>query len=538
MGNKFKTDLCNDKMTFNECELAILRHAVDETTEVQGKQIVHNEDVQKMISILENFLIRKKQICYGGTAINNILPKSVQFYNKDMEIPDYDFFSKYALEDAKELADIYYNEGFSDVEAKSGVHKGTYKVFVNFIPIADITYMNPEIYDNLEKEAITIMGIRYCPPNYLRMSMYLELSRPAGDVTRWEKVFKRLLLLNKYYPLKSGLDCKKVSSELQDQTIKEDVFMTIKNCFIEQEVVFFGGYSAYLYSRYMPKNIKRLINKVPQFDVLAKDPDKCALIVKERLFDSGVKNVEIIEHEEIEEIIPKHFEIKVNKKSHAFIYEPIACHNYNTVEINGEKVKVATIDTMMSFYLAFIYTNNEHYNKERILCLAKYLFEVEQHNRLEQTGVLKRFNPTCYGTQKGLSSIRAEKTKMFKKLYKKKGTKEYEEWFLKYLPEVLSKKEQYQKKKKIEKYLKRNEKHSNDEAEDEDEEDEDENNNKYKEESVQKIPVSEKSKKLSHFYKSKYKTSRKHNEIKKQKTKKNIFFENWFNRKTRKGFLF
>jgi len=541
MGNKFKTDLCNDKMTFNECELAILRHAVDETTEVQGKQIVHNEEVQRMISILENFLIRKKQICYGGTAINNILPKSVQFYNKDVEIPDYDFFSKHALEDAKELADIYYNEGFSDVEAKSGVHKGTYKVFVNFIPIADITYMHPEIYDNLEKEAITIMGIRYCPPNYLRMSMYLELSRPAGDVTRWEKVLKRIVLLNKHYPLKSGLDCKKVSSELQDQTIKEDVFMTIKNCFIEQEVVFFGGYSAYLYSRYMPKNIKRLINKVPQFDVLAKDPDKCALIVKERLFDSGVKNVEIIEHEEIEEIIPKHFEIKVNKKSHAFVYEPIACHNYNTVEINGEKVKVATIDTMMSFYLAFIYTNNEHYNKERILCLAKYLFEVEQHNRLEQTGVLKRFNSTCYGTQKGLSSIRAEKTKMFKKLHKKKGTKEYEEWFLKYVPEVLSNREKVEKRKKIDKILKKEEEEEEDEYKEEEEGEEGEE--EYTKESIEKIPF----KKFSRFYKQKKerkekkekkKQSRNQKTEKKQRTKKNRFFENWFNRKTRKGFLF
>ena len=32
------------------------------------------------------------------------------------------------------------------------------------------------------------------PPNYLRMAMYLELSRPDGDVSRWEKVLKRLTL--------------------------------------------------------------------------------------------------------------------------------------------------------------------------------------------------------------------------------------------------------------------------------------------------------------------------------------------------------
>ena len=128
VNNKYKTDLCEDKMTFNECELAILRHAVDETENIKKKKIANSADVYKMISILEDFLIRKKLICYGGTAINNILPKSAQFYNKETEISDYDFYSSNALEDAKELADIYYKAGYKEVEAKSGLHYGTFKV--------------------------------------------------------------------------------------------------------------------------------------------------------------------------------------------------------------------------------------------------------------------------------------------------------------------------------------------------------------------------------------------------------------------------
>ena len=514
MVKKFNTEICDEKMTFDDCELAILRHAIDETVEIQGKESVSNEDVQKMIIILENFLIRKKQICYGGTAINNILPKSDQFYNRELEIPDYDFFSKTALEDAKELADIYYNEGFTDVEAKSGVHKGTYKVFVNFIPIADITYMNTEIYDNLEKEVIKINGIRYCPPNYLRMSMYLELSRPAGDVTRWEKVLKRLTLLNKHYPLKPEFNCKKSTDKTEE--IKEDIFTIIKDSFIDQEVIFFGGYATYLYSRYMPENIKKM-GKVPQFDVLSENPDKCALIIKERLIDSGIKNVEMIEHDNIQDIIPKHFEIKVNKKSYAFIYEPIACHNYNTIEINKKKVNVATIDTMLSFYLAFIYTNNKEYNKDRILCLAKYLFEVEQHNRLEQNGILKRFSIKCYGKQEGLTSIRIEKAKMFKKLAKKRGTKEYEEWFLKYVPEQLSKKDQMDKKKKVEKYVKEDKEIIKKELEEEDETNKTENEK-----------INDGKKRFSQKYRKRFE----------KKSNKNSLFGNLFTRKNRKGFLF
>ena len=49
----------------------------------------------------------------------------------------------------------------------------------------------------LKNDAIIKNKIYYAPPNFLRMSMYLELSRPDGDVSRWEKVLKRLILLNK-----------------------------------------------------------------------------------------------------------------------------------------------------------------------------------------------------------------------------------------------------------------------------------------------------------------------------------------------------
>ena len=148
---KYDTELCQDDMSFEDCELAILRHAVDETDVLQKQKIANSEDVKNMIQILENFLIKKKLICYGGTAINNILPKHAQFYDRDVEVPDYDFFSMNALEDARELTDIFYEAGYSETEAKSGVHKGTYKVFVNYIPMADITQLNPIIYKSLQK---------------------------------------------------------------------------------------------------------------------------------------------------------------------------------------------------------------------------------------------------------------------------------------------------------------------------------------------------------------------------------------------------
>ena len=428
---------CNNNMSFNECELAVLRHAVDANEKLQGKKLASGDDIKKMVKIVEDFLSRKKLICYGGTAINNILPKYAQFYDRDIEIPDYDFFSPDALEDAKELADNFYKEGYLDVEAKSGIHEGTYKVFVNFIPMADVTQLHPDLFNSLLKDAISVAGIKYAPPNFLRMGMYLELSRPAGDVSRWEKVLKRLTLLNTYYPMKVDYDCNTVDfqrkmEDHKDQT--EMIYFTVRDAFIEMGVVFFGGYASSLYARDMPKEGKRFIKQIPDFDVLAEEPEKVALIVEERLLDAGIKNITRVYHAAIGEIIPEHIEIRYGKEILAFVYKPIACHNYNTIHIGNQEINVATIDTILSFYLAFLYAGASYYYKDRILCMAKFLFELIEKNRLAQKGLLTRFTSTCIGNQETLESIRAKKAAKFAELRKQKGTKEYEEWFLKYNP--------------------------------------------------------------------------------------------------------
>jgi len=325
-----KTKVCDKSMTFQECELAILRLAVDTADKKMGRRVVSSEDIKKMITILENFIKRKNLICYGGTAINNILPKEDQFYDKNVEIPDYDFFTKNSLDDAKELADIYYSEGFTDVEAKSGQHFGTYKVFVNFIPVADLTQLPKEIFDALHKESIRVAGILYAPSNFLRMSMYLELSRPVGDTSRWEKVLKRLTLLNKHHPM-TQINCNDIDyqREMEEKGKEDIIYENVKNTLINQGVVFFGGFALSLYSRYMPKQTQEKLQKIADFDVLSNEPETTAEIVKERLKDIDVKNVKIIKHDPVGEIVPVHYEVRVGNDSIVFIYKPIACHSYN-----------------------------------------------------------------------------------------------------------------------------------------------------------------------------------------------------------------
>jgi hypothetical protein len=446
--------ICDKSMNFQECELAILRASVDKAEERSGRAVANSGEVKKIINIVENFIRRKKVICYGGTAINNILPKADQFYNTEVEIPDYDFFSPNALNDSKELTDDYVKAGFLEVEAKSGQHKGTYKVFVNFIPVADITFLHKEIYKSVRREAIKVDGILYAPPNYLRMSMYLELSRPAGDVSRWEKVLKRLTLLNKNYPLKSK-HCDEIEPFQREMINKEDedkIFEITRNSFINQGVVFFGGFAISLYLQYMPRHLHKKLEKIPDFDVLSEDPKKTAEILRERLRDAGYKTVKIVKRKEIGEIVAPHYQIMVGTDTIAFIYKPIACHSYNVITVDRDKVKIATIDTMLSFYLAFLYSDRNYYDSERIVCMAQFLFEVQQRNRLQQKGLLRRFSISCYGHQETVEEMRAEKAEKFKELkdHKKKQNAEYEEWFLRYRPaDDLSLKEKKKEERKL-----------------------------------------------------------------------------------------
>ena len=351
------------------------------------------------------------------------------------------------------VADIYAKHGFTDVEAKSGVHFGTYKVFVNFLPVADITQMDKKLFDEVYKDSIKVDGIHYAPPDYLRMAAYLELSRPAGDVSRWEKVLKRLSLLNKNFPMKNP-KCDNVDfqrSMEEDQIDSSDVFITVRDSFIDQGLVFFGGYANSLYGRYMPKKQQNAVKKIPDFDVLSEDPEKSAALVKERLEENDIKNVKIIKQEGVGEIIAPHYELRVGNETVAFIYKPLACHSYNIIKVGNKKIKVATIDTMLSLYLAFIYANRPYYNKDRILCMSQYLFHVQQKNRLEQKGLLKRFSVNCVGKQTTLESVRNEKAEKFKELQDKRDSREYQEWFLRYVPGDKKGKKHSTKKKPVKK---------------------------------------------------------------------------------------
>ena len=438
----YENKICDKSMSQEECELAILREAVDNNEEIQDEinkeKVVIDETITRIFEILEDYIIKKNLLLYGGFAINAILPEYAKFYDPKHEIPDYDIYSPTPLEDAIDLVDFFFENGFKDVETRAGVHYMTYKVFVNFITVADITILDKSIFDNLQREAVVINRIHYCPVNFLRRNIYKELSQPQGDIQRWEKIYKRLNKINESFPVDVSINCKSIEFQRKMDSVEttegEEIYEIVKNAFIYLGVVFLGGYACSLYSQYMPASSRKIIEKIPDFEVLYDDIAKGSQLLKERLHAAGFKRVKIIHHEMVDEIIPESYEIQVNNDTVAFIYKPNACYSYNIVNLNKQQIKVASIDTMLFFCYTFYYSSEPYHSRDKNMCIINALFKVEEENRLNQKGLLKRFSVECIGSQKNFAEIKEEKSKKFKELFRKRHTREYSVWFLKYNP--------------------------------------------------------------------------------------------------------
>ena len=102
----------------------------------------------------------------------------------------------------------------------------------------------------------------------------------------------------------------------------------------------------------MPKKIRAKLAKTPDFDVLSLNPKTTATIIKERLQYDGIKNVSILQHKGLGELIAPHYEIKVHKETVAFIYKPLACHSYNIIKSKHASVK----NCYNRYYVEFLFS--------------------------------------------------------------------------------------------------------------------------------------------------------------------------------------
>lgn len=231
-----------------------LEEIADKNKKIKEKiqtEAFHNEwegyHLPDPLVIVKQFIMEKGLKLYGGLALNELLKKhKAEFYSED-EIPDYDVFSPDAWNHAKELTNLLHKMGYPFVEARSSIlnseHHSTYKVAVDSVYVLDLTqigciyddYLNndcekcgkdefgncmllfdhiPAVDINSKSKKIKIYRETFdyniqkpiyptklfvCAPDWLKSSMYLELTKPLENPDRLVKVGLRSEIFNNYF---------------------------------------------------------------------------------------------------------------------------------------------------------------------------------------------------------------------------------------------------------------------------------------------------------------------------------------------------
>ena len=386
-----------------------LEKVIDQLTIENDKKAAANPIVKQSLTIVHDFLKNHPVMCYGGTAINNLLPPEDRFYDPETTVPDYDFYSKTPQEHAMLLANKLSEAGVVSVEVKPGMHLGTFKVFADYEGVADITHLDADIFDRLWKENVTVGGVHYVTPNFLRMSMYLELSRPQGDVSRWKKVYERLTLLNKHYPMVCPAQVPREENETSEANRKK-VESLLKN----HNVVLLGITASQIHE-----------GKGPKWST------PVTILAEPKTIEKLTEGKKTESHEG-SEILPSHVDI-LEENGNVFIriHETAACHSYHEMA-NG--IKVASIPTMLQFVFAHMYSGVAEDEITHLMCVAQRLVDLANNKEKRRYALLTPID--CLGTQETLNDMRKHKADLYEKLSKNRGSAEFLKYFFTYNPKL------------------------------------------------------------------------------------------------------
>lgn len=406
--------------------LGKLEDAASVAAGLRDKADVLNENLQRALDIVENFLREKGRPCYGGMAINAHLPKAVQFYDLTKILPDYDFFSATAEADAHELRRRMVLEALPAPAVRPGMHEGTFKVYVDYTAVADCTQIPEWLYKLLVKRSLVVHEIHYTDANFLRMQMYLELSRPRGEVERWSKVYKRLLLLNKFAPPHG---CKeRGSSKKSTIGVKPAVHRICMDYALMSDVVYASASLRALYEKPARRQTAGLAREhVPVIAYV--DEPKLHARALHKLLDQrleGRHTLKTVAWEAQSDVTPALMGVLVDGRLAAVFVDINGCISYNVVKVKGRELKIASLDALIYLYFVLSYVRGlDGAVPHSFLCAAEELVRISGRTRDSgREGVYDAFALGCKGHQTRKASLIREKVERGL-AQKKKGTRRW-----------------------------------------------------------------------------------------------------------------
>jgi hypothetical protein len=417
-----------DKERFQK-QLDIIKQAADLAGAKIDYKSAHDDNIILAIDVVENFLRKKHRLCYGGQAINAHLPAKYKFYDPEYSIPDYDFFTPTQDTDITTLVNDLKKAGFTEISAREGMHEGTVKIYVDFIPVADMTAIDPKLYKILSAREFRMDGISYLDANSLRMLMYLELSRPRGEVGRWEKVYERLALFNEFVPARS---CKMKRDPFNGGLNSPQVEYVL-NFIIQNKRIFAGADLLEFYDDSLKAkkyNTSWIVGS--RKPVLFFSPDAAgdakqireefSFILSEHKAKRRAEGTDVSRYKPITirsyssggvDLIPTMKVVSYGNKSLVFVIDQTACHSYFNVPMSEDKIiRVASLDTLITLFFSLGLLDTKFYDMGSMECLANKLVQLSVDSRRRPDDFPFPFiSIKCAGHQVSLPSLIRAKVK-------------------------------------------------------------------------------------------------------------------------------
>ncbi len=419
LSHRTKKDAIQDQIRRIQQAAELAQEKIDFAT-------AHNEDILYAVEIVEQFLKRKHRLCYGGQAINAHLPDRYKFYDPKRSIPDYDFFTPAPEQDLRQLVNDLKKAGFQEISAREGIHEGTVKLYVDYVPVADMTEMEPALYRILSKREARFDGISYVDANTLKMMMYLELSRPRGEVDRWPKVYERLMLLNLFSRTHSTRRL-----TLPTHTLTQEQTERILQWTVQRQRVFAGLDLVSVYRQALQKHKKNtewIVRSRHPILLYSPMPADDATEIQNLLESTDTSPTRYrIEHKKGHaDILPAITTILRDKRPVVFLIHQTACHSYYQYPLRSTThqhqhqhqhqhtptIRVASVDTLITLYFSIALLNLKMLPSME--ALAQQLVEISiQMRKKPKDSPFPFISLNCAGHQTTLTSlIRAKVQRM------------------------------------------------------------------------------------------------------------------------------
>ena len=403
-----RSDLFDQRRIMEQVEH--IKHAALEAQKKIDHESAHDPQIIKSIEVVENFLRKRHRLCYGGQAINAHLPKAYQFYDPEYSVPDYDFFTPSQKSDLLLLVKDLRAAGFVEIYVREGMHEGTFKIYVDYVPVADMTAIDPSLYRILSRREYRMNGISYLDANTLRMMMYLELSRPAGEVSRWGKVYERLVLFNEFA---SRPPCRIKPMAAHSLSV-EQVSFTL-SFMVEHQRVFAGADLISFYDHTLRTRTKRskwvLTTKRPLLFYSPTPEEDAEHLMKafhQLEGDTGARRskMRIVSYDSKGvEVLPSMKIIVRGKQPLVFLIRQTACHSYVTFPLDRDRsLLIASMDTLITLYFSLGLIRSAYFDMGSMECVANHVVQLSIQSR-DRSGPFPFISITCQGHQQSVTSL-------------------------------------------------------------------------------------------------------------------------------------